>query len=422
MTGLFLRSILLAGLALLIDWYFYQAVLTVTKSLSATKRAVIHWIYWGFTAYTVIIAVTPLFYPVQYWHKFLKVYLISFALLLVISKLIGVVFVLTDDLVRLGRWVYGVIIRLIQPQHLAQTAEKSGITRHEFLNQIALVAAILPFGSLLYGMFRGAFDYRVHQSTVTLPHLPQAFDGLTIVQISDLHVGSFQSPKPLQEAIQMIQEQKPDIIFFTGDLVNNEASELDGFISVLQKIKAPLGVFSTIGNHDYGDYLQWPSPAAKRENFERLKTLHGELGWTLLMNEHRVIERNGEQIAVLGVENWGANMNFPKRGDIAAAYRGTERYPVKLLLSHDPTHWDAQIRKDYTDINITFSGHTHGAQFGVEIPGWRWSPVQYFYKQWAGLYRAGEQYLYVNRGLGFLGYPGRVGILPEITVLQLQCG
>jgi predicted MPP superfamily phosphohydrolase len=214
-------------------------------------------------------------------------------------------------------------------------------------------------------------------------------------------------------------EQEPDLVFFTGDLVNNVATEMDGFIDVFSNIKAPLGVFSILGNHDYGDYVKWPSKDAKEANLNRLKEIHGEMGWRLLLNENVTIEKDGDTIALIGIENWGAKGNFSRYGDLQKAYEGTTSHPFKILLSHDPSHWEAQVCKDYKDIDLMFSGHTHGMQFGVEIPGFRWSPVQYMYKHWAGVYRSSNQKLYVNRGFGFLGYPGRVGILPEITLIEL---
>ena len=215
-------------------------------------------------------------------------------------------------------------------------------------------------------------------------------------------------------------KENADIIFFTGDLVNDRATETEPFVEVLGRLKAPMGVFSTFGNHDYGDYTTWESAEAKMKNLEDLKQVHAKMGWKLMMNEHVVLEKGGEEIALLGIENWGGNFNFPKYGDMKKAHVGTEKYPVKLLLSHDPSHWNKQVKTEYKDVDITFSGHTHGFQFGIEIPGLRWSPSQYVYKQWAGLYQENNQYLYVNRGLGFLGYPGRVGILPEITVMELS--
>ncbi len=415
-----LRFVLLFGLILALDWYFFHAVSHFIRTLSPNKRSLITWVYWTFTVITIITLLLPFAYPYQYWPQFVRVYLVSFILVIGISKLLGSVFLLLDDVLRIGEWAWMKIDALRGAPHLAHGLPP--ITRKQFLTNLALVAAALPFGSMLYGMVRGAFNYKVHRVKVALPNLPESFAGLRIVQISDLHIGSFISSEPLERAFEMVNAQKPDIIFFTGDLVNNLSSEVDPHLEVLKKLRAPMGIFSTIGNHDYGDYVQWDSKELKAENFERLKSLHKEAGWELLMNEHRIFERDGASIAVIGIENWGAAMNFPKRGNLPKAHKGTEKASVKLLLSHDPSHWEAQVRKEFPDVDIMFSGHTHGAQFGVEIPGFRWSPVQYFYKQWAGLYNQGKQYLYVNRGLGFLGYPGRVGISPEITVMELHKG
>ena len=216
----------------------------------------------------------------------------------------------------------------------------------------------------------------------------------------------------------MLMKEKPDIAFFTGDLVNDKAIEVKDYIDIFNKLKAPLGVHSTLGNHDYGDYVQWASPEAKQRNLEDLKKAHALLGWNLMLDENRAITVDGEQIGLIGIQNWGAG-NFAKYGSLEKAYKGAEEFPVKLLLSHDPSHWQSQVLPDYHDIDIAFAGHTHGMQFGVEIGGLKWSPVQYRYKQWAGLYQEKDQYLYVNRGFGYLGYPGRVGILPEITIMEL---
>jgi predicted MPP superfamily phosphohydrolase len=413
-----LRIALICAFILALDWYFFHAVQGFMRGLSPTKRSLLTWGYWSVTALTLALVLIPLFYPYQHWSPFFRVYAVSFVIVIGFSKLIGSTFLLVDDLLRLGEWAWQKIDALRNAPHTAHAI--APITRKQFLTNMALVAAAIPFGGFLYGMTRGAFNYKVHKVKVHLPHLPAPFDKLTIVHISDMHLGSFISSEPLERAFDLALAQRPDIIFFTGDLVNNLSSEVDPHLHVLKKLRAPLGVYSTIGNHDYGDYVQWDDKEAKRANFERLQRLHAEAGWTLLMNEHRIVERDGERIAILGVENWGAAMNFPKRGDLARAYAGAETASVKLLLSHDPSHWEAEVRQKFPDIDLTFSGHTHGAQFGVEIPGFRWSPVQYFYKQWAGLYKQDHQYLYVNRGLGFLGYPGRVGISPEITVMELH--
>ncbi|MGZ3884494.1 MAG: metallophosphoesterase, partial [Bacteroidia bacterium] len=252
------------------------------------------------------------------------------------------------------------------------------------------------------------------------PNLPEAFDGFKIVQISDIHCGSFLSDAALIKAFDILHKQKPDLILFTGDLVNNIATETHDYIEQYKSLKAPYGVYSVLGNHDYGDYVSWESGEAKRANLDSLKKIQADCGWKLLMNEHVALEKDGEKIALIGIENWSASNRFPKKGRLDLAYKGAEQYPFKILMSHDPSHWDQQVRKDYPNIDLTLSGHTHGMQFGIEIPGFKWSPVQYLYKQWAGLYKQDNQYLYVNRGLGFLGYPGRLGIWPEITVLELK--
>ena len=252
-------------------------------------------------------------------------------------------------------------------------------------------------------------------------NLPAAFKGLKIVHISDIHSGSFTDKQAVMKGVEKIMKEKPDLILFTGDLVNNTADEMADYMDVFDKLNAPMGVYSTLGNHDYGDYVHWENPEAKKANLERLKVIHHKLGWRLLVNEHVILENGQEndKIALIGIENWSAKSSFPKYGDMKKAYEGTSEYPFKILMSHDPSHWDAEVRTKYPDVDLMLAGHTHGMQFGVEVPGFKWSPVQYVYRQWAGLYEQAHQKLYVNRGYGFIGYPGRVGILPEITVIEL---
>ncbi|MFN5794373.1 MAG: metallophosphoesterase [Bacteroidota bacterium] len=410
-----IRFALLLGFFLLLDWYFYQAVSTVTQSYANSTKNLIKNFYWGFTVFSSVIMITAIIMGPLNAPKLLRVYVFAFIIVVEISKLVGVSFILIDDIIRLFRWILSFF-------QTSKTNQVTQISRIKFLQQMALGIAAIPFASLVFGMLKGAFDYRVKKIKLSLPNLPATFNGLKIVQISDIHTGSFTSTHHLEKAIEIIHQQKPDVIFFTGDIVNDKASELEGFSETFKKIKAPLGVFSTLGNHDYGDYVQWESAAAKQENLEKIQLAHHEYGWKLLNNEHHVLEKEGEKIAILGVENWGGNLRFPKYGKIEEAHLGTENIPIKLLLSHDPSHWDGQINKEYKDIDVMFSGHTHGMQFGIEIPGFKWSPSQYLYKQWAGLYKKENQYLYVNRGLGFIGYPGRVGILPEITVVELFRG
>lgn len=414
-----LRILIIGILLVFIDLYFYQSIRTILAGSSASRKSMVFYIYWSFTLFSFLLALAPSFIPLMEWPKFIRVYLFAFVIMILISKIIGSVFIALDDIIRLFRWISTYIMK--EPIPVAgESLNPHSISRLKFLNYIAVGMAAIPFASFMYGMVKGAFDYRVHRVRVVLPNLPASFNGLRIVQISDIHSGSFVSTTPLKMAVDLINQQKGDIVFFTGDLVNDRAIELDPHLETLSQIISPMGVYSTLGNHDYGDYVTWESKEAKKNNLEDLKAKHGQMGWKLMMNEHVALERGEDKIALIGIENWGGNLNFPKYGDMKKAYAGAENYPVKLLLSHDPSHWSKQVKEEYKDIDITFSGHTHGFQFGIEIPGLiKWSPSQFVYKQWAGLYTEGEQHIYVNRGLGFLGYPGRVGIMPEITVMEL---
>ena len=290
------------------------------------------------------------------------------------------------------------------------------------LAKFSVLMSGIPLLLMIYGMLRNRHRYKIHEVMVSLANLPEGLDGLKIVQISDIHSGSFTDKAPIKKGVELINQAEADLVFFTGDLVNSIATEIEPYTDVFDKIRAKYGVFSVLGNHDYGDYVRWPTKEMKLTNLNRLIHLQKEMGWHLLLNENRLLSINGEKVAIIGVENYSGSPRFSKYGDLQKAYHGSESAALKLLLSHDPSHWDDQIAPDQSDIAITFSGHTHGAQFGIEIEGWfKWSPVKYFYKQWAGLYRKGQQFLYVNRGFGYLGYPGRVGILPEITVMRLKC-
>jgi hypothetical protein len=283
---------------------------------------------------------------------------------------------------------------------------------------MGLGAGATLFGSLLYG-FSNKYNYQLKKVPLSFSNLPQAFKGFKIVHISDVHSGSFQDKTAVKKGIDLINAQHPDLILFTGDLVNDRHDEMLEYMDIFSTLKAKYGVYSTLGNHDYGDYVAWPNAAAKTDNLEKLKNVHAKMGWRLLMNEHVAIEKNNDAFALLGIENWGAKGRFPKYGKMQEAYPGTEKYAFKILMSHDPSHWDAQVKTEYKDIDLMLAGHTHGMQFGLENPYFKWSPVQWMYKQWAGLYEEGNQKLYVNRGFGFIGYPGRVGILPEITLIEL---
>lgn len=405
-----LTFIIILLLLFLIDLYVFQAIKTVTETLNPTAQKaiyVLHWAVFVITAGTFILATATRGTPPDAF----RTYLASTLFIIFASKLVVVLFLIADDALRLGKIVF----------NTANGDDTYDPSRHRFLNQMGLLVAAIPFSAFIYGMVKGAYDYRVKRVTLRFPNLPAAFDGYKMLQISDLHTGSFTSTGPLKEAVRLINKQEADLVFFTGDLVNNLASEIEPHIPTLSEIRAKEGVFSVLGNHDYADYVrEWPHANAKAENLRKMIDTHGQMGWQLLMNENRIIEKDGEQIAVLGVENWGNRAGFPKYGRLHEAYKGTEKAPFKVLLSHDPSHWDGEINQKYTDIDLTLSGHTHGMQFGVNIPGLKWSPVQYVYEQWAGLYKKGRQHLYVNTGLGFIGYPGRVGFLPEITVFELK--
>ena len=294
------------------------------------------------------------------------------------------------------------------------------VVRNPVWSVLAVSVALLLTSLFIYGTLFNVYRYRLHEIQVKLLRLPKSFAGLRVVQISDIHSGSLQNHRAVESAVQKINDQNPDLIFFTGDLVNNIADEATSFIDIFSKLRAKHGVYSILGNHDYGDYVAWPDAVTKEANLNKLKHIHAQMGWRLLLNEHVRIEQNGESIAIAGVENWSAKGRFSSYGKLQQALAGLADAATILLLSHDPSHWEAEILDHPAEVDMTLSGHTHGMQFGLEWWKWRWSPVQYLYRQWAGLYNRNHQFLYVNRGFGVIGYPGRVGILPEITVFTLQ--
>ena len=400
---------------LLLDFYVFQTLRMLMQPWSVRVRWIVSILYWLPSLLAVLLFLTGPLHLTDQWPRTVRIYVFAVLIGLFLSKLTASVFFLVDDMRRLIQWTGGHLYYRLLADEPFRSAH---ISRSVFMSWLGIGIGGSLFGGLLWG-FGNKYKYRTEHVKLDLPGLPDAFRGLKAVHISDIHSGSLTDRQAVEKGVQRILDLSPDIIFFTGDLVNDYAGEMDEYREVFARLKAPMGVYSCLGNHDYGDYRSWPSPEAKTANLEQLKKLHGEMGWKLLMNEHVRLERNGQHIAVLGIENWGAKANFPKYGRLEDAWRGTESYPFKILLSHDPSHWDAQVLKQYPDIDLMLSGHTHGMQFGVEIPGFRWSPVQYVYRQWAGLYRRGKQHLYVNRGFGFLGYPGRVGILPEITLLEL---
>lgn len=408
-----MRFVPLFLILLLLDIYSFQAFRVIAQHWSSVARWMLYAFFWSIPIIAIVGILLASNSDVSKWNKHIYTFFRAFIFIAYFSKLLIAALLFADDIRRGGMKLFEVF-----------AGDKGfNYNRSVFLSQLGLVIGSIPFLSLTYGILRNPYRYKVFRQKVTLNRLPAALKGLRIVQISDIHSGSFTFKEPVKRAIELINAQKPDLVFFTGDLVNNVASEMDNFIDVFDKINAKYGVYSVLGNHDYGDYVRWASAEEKQQNLENLKDTHRKMGWDILINENRLLDINNEKVAIIGVENYSAHPRFPKYGDLAKAYQGTEDAKIKLLLSHDPTHWKDQVIPAYPDIDITFSGHTHGMQFGVEIPGWfKWSPVQYVYKQWAGLYQQGEQYLHVNRGLGFLGYPGRVGILPEITVMEVENG
>ena len=414
------KQLLFFGLfVLVVEYYSFVAMRTVLRDTNGN----INW--WLFLGYLILSLVTlwSLYafphYGRSAWPSVSLKYFVNIFIGVFIGKvLVAIIMLLADILMAIPN-----IISFFYSfkNHPAGSPPEGSrlIGRFTFISQIALIIGGALTAGLVYGM-RNRYRYNLTKVKLSLKDLPDEFKGLRIIQISDIHSGSFDDPAAVAEGVETIMNEKPDLILFTGDLVNDRAHEIVPYKEVFNKLKAPLGVYSVLGNHDYGDYFRWPTAEEKKQNLEKLKQHHGEMGWRLLVNEHVLLERNNQQIALIGIENWGAR-GFTKYGDMKKAVAGLENsnVPVKILLSHDPSHWEAEVRKDYRDITLTLSGHTHGMQFGIDIPGFKWSPVQYVYKQWAGLYQEENQFLYVNRGFGFIGYQGRFGILPEITLIEL---
>lgn len=393
-----------------IEIYAFQAFKTLIKTrlilvaYEILSGAVIVYLIWSFSQFDRTVGQN-------------KQSLITIGLLLIVyvPKMFLTVFMFGEDLFRLVRGLTNYFVEHDNPSSYIPE-------RRKFVSQIALAIAAIPFASLIYGIFEGKYNFKVIKQQVFFPDLPDAFDGFKITQISDVHSGSFDNHEKIEYAIDLINAQEADMILFTGDIVNTHAREMHPWIETFKKIKSTeYGKYSVLGNHDYGEYVTWPTKKQKDENFQAIKDLYGDIGFKLLLNEHTFIEKDNQKIAVVGVENWGKN--FKQAGDLMKASEGLTSKDFKILLSHDPSHWEYQVKDDEKHFQLTLSGHTHGMQFGIEIPGFfKWSPVQYVYKQWAGLYENLGRYVYVNRGFGFHAYPGRVGIMPEITVIELKKG
>mgnify|MGYP005703423095 FL=1 len=402
-----MRWLITLLLLVFFQWYSYQALKTAISN---------RWILYGYVFFTLIIVGNLLFYTLILERNTTNeprlMYAIGFFLSLLIFQLLVSVILLAEDVFRIPQALYSFLKRVPEQTQFIPS-------RRKIISQIALGLASIPFASLLYGMYRGKYNYKVLSYNLEFEDLPDAFDGFKITQISDIHSGSFDNQTKVQYGVDLVNQQKSDLVLFTGDLVNNRADEIKPWIKIFNKIKAEFGVFSILGNHDYGDYMRWESPAAKRKNMEDLYDAHNEMGWDLLLNESRFIEKDGERLAIIGVENWGSG--FKKAGDLNKALNKVSEKDFKILLTHDPSHWEAQVIPHPFKIHLTLSGHTHGMQFGIEIPGIiKWSPAKWRYKQWAGVYGENKQYLNVNRGFGYLAYPGRVGMWPEVSVITLS--
>lgn len=401
--------VFLVTLYLALDFYVFYAIRSTLEGLSPAWRKTILIGYWVLSFITL--AGVLLYRQLDPKHfKDLRLYITTGFFVLFVGKLFAAVFLVAEDLRRGLAWLVN-LFPFVEDDY--------SVSRSEFMKKSAIVAGAIPVATMTFGIISGAHDYRVRKRVVQSPNLPKAFDGIRIAQISDIHTGSFFNKTAVMGGVDMLNAQNPDMVFFTGDLVNNRSEEAKEYLDVFKKIGAPLGVYSVMGNHDYGDYSEWSSMQAKQQDIKNLHKMHEYMGYDLLLNENRIVKVDGEELAILGCENWGKG-RFSKYGDMSKTVKGVEDHPFKILLSHDPSHWDAQIRPQYGDIDLTLSGHTHGMQLGIEIGDFRWSPSKFQYKQWADLYQEGNQYLYVNRGYGFIGYPGRIGILPEITILELK--
>ena len=411
--------IILSIFIIAFDFYCYKAITGVFKSWKPGTKRLFAIAWWSYSILLLIGVFVSIFITIPSAYLGIRsVILVAFFLTLA-CKIVFLPFLVIDDIRRL----YIKVKRTFQKKEDSVKTEVSNaepITRSSFLMKAGLITAAVPLTSLTWGIATGAYDYQVVRKPLILPNLPSAFEGMTLGQISDIHSGSFYNQKAVRGGVELLLAQKPDLIFFTGDLVNDMATEMRDYQDIFSKVKAPLGVYSSLGNHDYGDYHfgKEGSPAKARNLQDVIKT-HERMGWDLLMNEHRRLKVDGQEIGILGIENWGMG-RFPKYGRMDLATKDTGDLPVKLLLSHDPSHWRAEVLEKYPQIDAMFSGHTHGMQFGVRTKDFQWSPVQYIYNEWAGLYTENKQQLYVNVGYGFLGYPGRVGILPEITIFELR--
>jgi len=409
------------AIILLLDVYLWFSLKNRIQALRPSMAFILTFLYWLPFFAMVMISVASVIVSFVEWNMIFYTYLSGSIFIIYAAKVLAVLFLFVADLVRVAQHSYRFVRQKKNKQ--AQSTEIKKITRARFIQNIGILGGGFVLSGLIIGMIKWAYNFKIKTLGITIPKLPSSFNGFKIVQISDIHLGSWTQPAALQEAVSMINNLEADIIVFTGDLVNFTTREAYPFEYTLSKLKARYGVYAVLGNHDFGDYVNWDTEEEKQQNLDDLLAFYKRIGWKLIRNDHVLINKLDDKIALIGVDNWSAISRFPKYGDINQATAHIDGVPVKILLSHDPTHWDAEVVKSHKDIDLTLSGHTHGFQFGIEWKNLRWSPAQYMYKQWAGFYAREtggyEQYLYVNRGLGNIGYPGRIGIMPEITLFTL---
>ena len=408
-----IRFILFFSFLIAIDIYTFYGIKALLKKSDYKKLLKYAYLFLILLTYLGIAYLIYFFSKRPIHASLIRNLIVGFSFAFILFKIIFSVFLIIDDLSRILAYTVNYISKMGAESEVIKYPQ-----RRKFIGQIGLGIAAIPFLSMLYGITKGKYNYKVKHISLKFKNLPKVFNGFKLVHISDIHAGSFDSMTDVQRGLDLVNAQEPDIICFTGDLVNNDSREIEPYINMFKALKSKYGSFSSLGNHDYGDYKRWPSKQAKKDNLDLLFEHHSTIGFKLLNNSSSFIEKEGERLTIIGVENWG-RPPFPQRGDLDKALKNVMDSDFKILLSHDPTHWDYKVISHPTAIDLTLSGHTHGMQFGIEIPGFKWSPIKYFYPRWAGLYQEAKQYLYVNRGFGFLGFPGRVGIWPEITVIEL---
>jgi predicted MPP superfamily phosphohydrolase len=404
------------------DLYLWNSLKNKIFRFNKAWKYVLSILYWLPFALLFAYSILSAFVSPLILFSGFSIYVIGLVFTAFVSKLVPVLFLIIADISRLARCA---VTRFTARASQNKNPGGKKISRSRFLQNLGLITGGIVMSGFIAGMAKWATDFKIWNISIRLKRLPDSLRGLRIVQISDLHLGSWPSKDILQEAVDSINSLDPDLVFFTGDIVNYVTEEAYPFENILKQVKATYAVYTVLGNHDYGDYTGWESREAKNQNMADLYDFYNRIGWKLLRNENEIIDIDGYRVAVIGVENWSSYDRFPSLGDLSKAADGTGDADIRLLLSHDPTHWEHVVSKEYQDIEITFSGHTHGFQFGIDNNRMKWSPAQYLYKYWSGLYSAPDpgkkqQYLYVNRGIGNIGYPGRIGILPEITFLELS--